>query len=176
MQYTLYAMGRHREVITATKPILDLDARSVFAYQNLGFAYAFLGRADSAVAALEKAIVLDPQVFGGRVFSMFGYAAAGRWSDAERERGILEREQRNSPNFVKAFVAVTFGQLDSAAVAVERGIAGREPLFKTMFVSCDPAFDPIKSHPRFQAAMRRLNARVCPPQGTWPIPSRRPTG
>ena len=169
IQYTLYAQRQYRAAIDATRSILDLDPRSVSAYQNMGLAYAFLRMPDSAVAAFETGIRIDPKMFGGRMYMMFGYAAAGRWADAERVRAILNREGGNSPHFIKGIADLTFGKPDAAFSEIERGIEQREPLFQDLSLPCDPLFDPLKSNPRFDALARRLGAKTCPASGPWPI-------
>ncbi|HVT39059.1 MAG TPA: hypothetical protein VHE78_08435, partial [Gemmatimonadaceae bacterium] len=169
IQYTLYAQRQYRAAIDATRAILDLDPRSLFAYQNMGLAYAFLEMPDSAIAAFEKGVSIDPRIFGGRMYTMFGYAAAGRWTEAERERAILEREGGNSPHLIRGIIELTFGRPDSAFVAIERGIEQREPLFQEITIPCEPLLDPLKANPRFEALMRRLGAKTCPASGRWPI-------
>ena len=124
---------------------------------------------DSAVRAFEHGVRIDSTAYGDRVFTMFGYATQGRWADATRERDVVLREERNSPNVIQAFVGVTFGQYDSAAAAMERALEHREPLILTMRWSCDPMFNPIKMHPRFVAVAKRVGAVICPATVAWPI-------
>lgn len=124
--------------------------------------------------AFEHGVRIDSTAYGDRVFTVFGYGALGRWADAERERDIVLREKRNSPNVIEAFVGVTFGQYDAAAAAIDRAFEHREPLILTMRPSCDPMFNPIKTHPRFVALARRVGAVICPATVAWPIrPPRR---
>jgi len=172
VQYLLYAARRFREAVDATPAILAVDPNSTFAYLNVGVAYAFLGRPDSAVAAVDRALKIDPHSFGNRSWAMFVYAAAGRWASADEQRRLARREPGNSPNYPRAFAEVVAGNTDSAIVALERGIRGREPLFGNIFFSCDPIFDPLKSSSRFRALMGEVGANICPPTSRWPIPSR----
>jgi serine/threonine-protein kinase len=173
IQYTLYLQRQYRRAIDAARPVLDLDPRSVAAYQVMGLAYAFLGIPDSAVVALETAIRIDPG-FGGRMYAMFGYAAAGRWADAERARVMAAREGGNSPHLIAGIADLTFGKPDSALIVVERGIELREPLFQDIAIPCDPLFDPLKANPRFEGLMRRLGVKMCAASGRWPIQARAP--
>lgn len=168
-QYDLYALGRFREAIDATRLLIDLDPNSAGAYLAMGTAYVFTGQPDSAVLAFEHAVRIDPTGYGDRVFTMFGYAAQGRWADAERERDIVLREKRNSPNLIEAFVAVTFGKYDAAAAAIDRAVEHREPLLLTIRLSCEPMFNPLKTNPRFIALAKRVGAVICPATVAWPI-------
>jgi hypothetical protein len=101
---------------------------------------------------------------------MFGYAAAGRWKDADAQRDQLERAQNdNSPNYRRMMLGLAYGNYDAAMTALERGVASREALFGIVSIPCDQLFDPLKSNPRFEILMRRLGARMCPAAGKWPV-------
>jgi serine/threonine-protein kinase len=175
LQYSLFVARDYRSVLTETQRILELDARTsaVWANETLGMSYLFLEETDSATAAFERAMHVDPTSYGGRMYLVFGYAAAGRWKEAREQRTLLERETAgNSPNFQRVVVHEAFGQLDSAMVDLERAVEAREPLFLTFWVNCDPMFDALKKDPRFGALMKRVGVDVCPAAGRWPITSR----
>ena len=180
LQYFLICAQRFRETIDVTRRIFDLDSTVVFAYQNLAFAYGFLGITDSAVTAFENAYRLDPQMIGNGAFLVYGYALAGRRADAARQRAIEERRAPgNSPNFATFVMDLAFGEYDSALAALERGVRNREPLFLAVTLGCDPMFDPLKSNPRFVALVNEVGERLCPaaslnpqPRGQQPKPVR----
>jgi TolB-like protein/tetratricopeptide (TPR) repeat protein/tRNA A-37 threonylcarbamoyl transferase component Bud32 len=172
VQYTLYVMRDYRAAIRETPGILELSAgeSAITVYQTLGTAYLFAGEPDSAIAAFEKGVHLDPKLYGGRMFLVLGYAAAGRWKEAREQRTLLERETGgNSVNLQRAVVHEVFGQMDSAMVDLERAADAKEPLFLTFWVNCDPMFDALKKDPRFGALMKRVGVTVCPASGRWPI-------
>jgi len=54
-------------------------------------------------------------------------------------------------------------------VDLQRAIAAKEPVFLTVWVNCDPMFDPLKADPRFGALMKQVGVTVCPAAGRWPI-------
>ena len=180
LQSAVFGMARqYAAAIAAVKAGLDLDPKSVIMYQSLGFYYAFNHLPDSAVTAFETAFKLNPTLFGARSNLVFGYAAAGRWADADRQRALMTREKTgNSPNEQQMIVHLAYGEREAAMDALERSVAAREPLIAIMSIPCDPLLDPLKGSPRFASLMRRLGARACPASGTWPIPPRsvRPKG
>jgi len=166
----LYMMGRYDDAIAAARASLDIDPRSVVVYQALGYYFAFNGMPDSAVTAFETGYRINPGLFFGRANLVFGYAAAGRWKDAARQRQIAEREPNvESPNLKRAVIDIAFGQYDAAAASIDRAITDREVLVGVASLACDPIFDPLKSNPRFALSMARIGSRPCPARARWPI-------
>jgi len=173
LQYYLYLARDFRGAVEATRDILELDPQNAPAWGNLGAAYAFLGRPDSAAAAFEKSAALDSTQYGTKVGLVWGYAAAGRWKEAEAQRPAAERQllAGNSPNLQRATLHLAFGQIDSAATDIERSVAKLEPYLLFTGIPCDPAWDPLKSNPRFLRAVGRLWPRLCPASTPSPIRS-----
>jgi tetratricopeptide (TPR) repeat protein len=168
--YLLGMAGHQREALEQGKASLALAPALPLAHRSRGFEWAFAGVSDSALAELETAFRLDSMSWGGRSNLVFGYALTGRWSDAARQRALLEREPGGvSPNWPRMVAALSFGEYDAAMTALERGVAAREPYFGVFSIPCDPLFDPLKGNPRFQRLMARLEARPCPPRYKWPI-------
>jgi hypothetical protein len=112
-------------------------------------------------------------VFGGRSNLVIGYAAAGRWKDALRQRALLEHEiNANSPNYQPMLAHLALGEYDAAMTSLERGVAAHEPLLGLLSIPCDPLFDPLQSNPRFAAVLKRIGGKACPVTTKWPIPAR----
>jgi TolB-like protein/tetratricopeptide (TPR) repeat protein/tRNA A-37 threonylcarbamoyl transferase component Bud32 len=87
----LIAARRFPEATAAVRRVLATDSSFSIALLTLGFAHAFGGQPDSAVATLERAVRLYPQMPRLRAELLFAYAAAGRWSDAARVRAQRAR-------------------------------------------------------------------------------------
>jgi hypothetical protein len=125
---------------------------------------------DSALAAFTAAARLDSIGFAGRGALVFGNAAAGRWSDAARERARLERDPPgNSLHYRRAIAALAYVETGTAMTELERSVTTLEPMPGVVSLPCDPLFDPLKREPRFELLMQRLGARACPPSLPWPI-------
>jgi tetratricopeptide (TPR) repeat protein len=171
--YAFELLRQYDAAIATTKAAIDLDSGNVLAHQGLGFLFAFNNMPDSAVRQLETAFSLDSTLFGGRSNLVFGYAVAGRWTDASRQRALLEREVGgNSPNYYRMVAHLAFGEYDAAMGALERSAAAREPLLGLPSIGCDPIFDPLKPDPRLSALVQRLGARTCSAVSKWPIAPR----
>ncbi len=161
--YAMYLARRHRDAIAMTREALALDPHAVLALRGLAFAYAFGGAPDSAAAAFEATFRADSMVVGGRSNLVFGYAVAGRWSDADRQRALINYANAgNSQNYYRTLVGLAYGDFDAAMAAFEQGVKDRDPLFSNVSLPCDPLFDPLKSNPRFAVVMRRIGAHAMP--------------
>jgi serine/threonine-protein kinase len=170
MGYGFRMRRQYDSALALTRLAGELQPDNPIVSHSLGFIYAFRHVPDSAVAEFEKAFRLDSLSYGGRANLVFGYAVAGRWRDADRERAIIERSPAgNSPNYSRMVVHLAYGQYEAAMSDMERGIAAQEAQFGVPSLACDALFDPLKSRMRFQALMRRLGLRVCPVTGDWPI-------
>jgi serine/threonine-protein kinase len=170
--YSLYLARRYREAIAMDKEALALDSHAILILRGLGLMFAFSGAPDSAAAAFEATFKADSMVVGGRTNLVFGYAVAGRWNDADRQRALINYVNvGNSRNYYHTIVDLAYGDFDGAMAAFEQGVKDREPLFSNISLPCDPLFDPLKSNPRFAVVMRRIGAHACP-AGPWPIAPR----
>jgi eukaryotic-like serine/threonine-protein kinase len=169
--YVLELQRQYGAAITTLKLAIDLDPRNIIARQGLGFVFAFDNMPDSAVHQFEVAFAQDSTAFAGRAGLVFGYAAAGRWSDAFRQRALLARAVNvNSPNYHPMIAHLALGEYDEAMASLERGVEAHEPLFGLVSLPCDPIFDPLQRNPRFIAVVRKVGGAACPVTTKWPIP------
>jgi eukaryotic-like serine/threonine-protein kinase len=171
--YLLASSGQYAEAIRQANKVLELDPTSVLTLQELGFLYALTGHPDSSVAAFQRAFQSDSMFFG-RSTLVFGYAAAGRWKDADRERALVDRDRNgNSPHYQQMIVHLAYGEYADAMTSLERGVATFEPRYSSSSIACDPIYDPLKSNPRFASLMLRIGAVACPASASWPVVTRR---
>jgi tetratricopeptide (TPR) repeat protein len=79
----LLAAGRYNQSIEQTRKALELDPNFWWAYQNLGLAYERKKQYPEAIAALEKARLVDvnPSSLG---YLGYVYAAAGKKAEAQK--------------------------------------------------------------------------------------------
>jgi serine/threonine-protein kinase len=169
LSYQLELSRQFDEAITNVKQAIALAPTNVLGHQGLGFLYVFTGKPDSAVFAFQKAFALDSVIYG-RNNLVFGYAAAGRWADARRERALVDKASGgNSPNYHRMIAHLAFSEFDEAMTSLERGVANHEALFSNVSIPCDPIYDPLKASPRFGRLMKTIGADACPAAGVWPI-------
>ena len=135
---------------------LELDPNYAAARQNLAAVYTELGRYDEALAELKK---LGPLGDHPVVLAELGrtYALSGRRKEALRARGRIEALSKRSyvSSYWAAALSVALGDNDQALARLEQAHAERDAWL--IFLNGDPRFDAVRSDPRFQALLRRMN-------------------
>jgi len=151
----LYAR-RYDQALKQFAKTLELDPTSGPAQFGLGWAYRCKSQYEPGIAALRKVGELWP---GSSPLGMLGevYAAAGYEDEAQK---ILEQlqelsKQRYVTPYVVARIYNTLGRKDEALHWLET--AYRERAEWMVLLKVDPCWDDLRSDPRFQDLMRRMN-------------------
>jgi serine/threonine-protein kinase len=147
---------KYDEAIEQYRKTLEIDPNFNSAIDNRALAYIQKGMLTEAVAEYEK--TAGP---GGAptVGLAYAYAKAGRKVEAQQMLGRLQAlsSQRYVPAMSSARVYAALGQKDQAFVWLERAYADRSISAQTMGIKVNPAFDPLRSDPRFADLLRRIN-------------------
>ncbi len=176
------ALGRFEEAIEAAKRALDLDPVTLTSNLVLGWVYAKARRYDDAIAQYKHLIERDPDYrlarselawtytykgmfkealaeyqklgFPSEPMLAYLYAVSGRTKDAVQM--ALEWERREPASFYnRALVYAGLGNNDRALELLEQSYQVHEGLM--WLLKADPVFDNIRSDPRFQALLRKMN-------------------
>ena len=156
----LYRAGRvefqarhYDEAIALFRRILELNPNDQLGLYGLGLAYEAQGKFDTAILCLKKQNLQ-------RGFDVAAvYAAAGNPAEARRHldesiRRLADEKSYLRPGWV-AEVYVSLGDKDEAMRWLERGYKERDIWLALLKVW--PRFDPMRSDPRFQDLLRRMN-------------------
>jgi serine/threonine protein kinase/Tfp pilus assembly protein PilF len=154
---TLLRAGRYAEAAQGALRAIEFDAENERAHATLGWAYFFQGQVAAGLTELERAVSLSP----GRVQWLaqlgHGYARAGepdKARDVLRQLDDLAQRTYVSP-YHRALVYTGLGEQERALDLLERALderAGAMYGIKGSFL-----FAPLRSHPRFQALLRKMN-------------------
>jgi tetratricopeptide (TPR) repeat protein len=145
---------RYDESVQESMKTLELDRGFAVAHYELGQALAQKRMYDEAIAAFQKAIELSGH--NGAFDSNLGYvyAVSGRRDEATRIiRKLEERHDQNpSADANVALVYVALGDPDQAMNWLTKAYEAR---FNPSIL-LRPAFDPLRSDPRFQDLILRI--------------------
>ncbi len=127
------------------------------AHGVLGYTYLFKSMCEPAIAALRKGVELSQ---GASVFlASLGeaYAAAGSRDEAQKTLEQLTElsRQRYVMPYPVARIYTALGKRDEALRWLETAYRERAALM--VFLKIDPQLDDLRSEPRFQDLLRRMN-------------------
>ena len=149
--------GRYDEALEAANHAIALNRDYARGHSTLGWSLFGKGRFDEGLVALERAVALSP---GDTLWlAQLGqaYALAGNVDQARDILRDLEEQSRRryvSPYHL-AYVHTGLGQQERAIDCLERAYeqrAGAVYGIRGSFL-----FAPLRSHPRFQALLRRMH-------------------
>jgi len=175
----LQNLGRFDEALQAEATVRELDPLgSAVAYEEEGTILYFARRYDEAMERFRRALRLDPTHTSVYFFIGLTYAETGRYAEAlaalrqtdqphtesirgyvlallgrtDEARGILDSL---SGPLAKAVVHLGLGEYDRALDLLEQAAESRP--WPLRLLKVEPAYDPVRDRPRFQALLRRMH-------------------
>jgi tetratricopeptide (TPR) repeat protein len=151
----LYRARRYDEAIHEMRKALDLNPEDAYPHLQLSMAYSDKGMHEQAIAEGQKAFE------GGRLpqadlWLARALALAGKRQEA---RKIIERALQSKQRYVAplplALAYVALGEKNLAFSALERVYVERS--IELVYLRVEPGLDPLRSDPRFQDLLRRMN-------------------
>jgi tetratricopeptide (TPR) repeat protein len=148
---------RYDEAVEQLRKTLEMDPNFAMAHFLLGGAYKEKGQYESAIAEYQKG--RSASGGSGYLLAALGraYAAAGKRREALKILGELKELSKRryvSASFV-ASIYVALGEKDQALEWLEKGYRDRDAAM--VGLNWVPTFDPLRSDPRFQDLLRRMN-------------------
>ena len=154
---TLLRAGRYPEALELAERIIEFEPGLARGYSTSGWARIKMGNFAEGLAALERAVSLSP---GSPMFqAQLGeaYALAGKVNEARdvlRKLTDLSKQQYIPPYFF-AYVHAGLGDANAAIDCLDLAYEQRSGALygiKGSFL-----FENLRSHPRFQALLKKLN-------------------
>jgi tetratricopeptide (TPR) repeat protein len=149
--------GRYDEALSAVTRVLAVEPQLPLAHATLGWVHLLSGRPDQGIAALERAVAISPE--NTLYLAQLGqaYSRVGRMEEARAALAQLEETstRRYVSPYHMAYVHTGLGEYERALDWLERAYeerAGGVFGMKGSFL-----FAPLRSHPRFQALLRKMN-------------------
>ena len=147
--------GQYEKARQRASRSAELDPDFPPAYELLGYALWRMGESGRAIDALRKAVELSDR-HPERVGDLgYAYAAAGMPEEARKLLGELERMR--VPGHVTTALAKVhagLGDKDLAFASLDEAIEEGNPA--VIWLNFSPAFDPLRSDPRYDDLLRRI--------------------
>jgi len=145
---------RYDEAVEQSEKTLKMDANFAVGHYELGQALVQKHMYDRAIGEFQRAIELSGH--SGAFDSNLGYAYAVSGRKEEALKIVDELESRHPTNYsVDADIALIYVGLDDRDEAIGRLNKAFDARFKASILR-RPAFDPLRSDPRFQDLLRRM--------------------
>jgi DNA-binding winged helix-turn-helix (wHTH) protein/TolB-like protein/Tfp pilus assembly protein PilF len=150
-----YFARRYDEAIEEGRKALSLEGNTAIAHYFLSQAYIEKGMYDDAIAELHKTLSLAPDA-DTLALLVRAYALAGDKEKARKTFDEIDRLAKRSyvPPFTLGVAYMGIGDNDRALDWLEKALEERSP--NLVGLKTEPAFDGLRSEPRFKELMRRI--------------------
>ena len=157
LAYLFHVRREYDRAVAQFRSTLDLDPNYSLAHWLLATTYFLLGDLDAAVAEAETLARLSARSPLALCLLAASQATAGRTTEVQKLlaeiRGIAPTT--HVPPYCMAWIALAMDDLDQAMAWLERTVEEREPMIVN--INQEPYYDRIRSHPRYQALVRKMN-------------------
>jgi TolB-like protein/DNA-binding winged helix-turn-helix (wHTH) protein/Tfp pilus assembly protein PilF len=149
--------GRYDQAIRQERKTIEMDPKRPNTHFVLGYTYLKERQYDLAVREFTK----FAQLFGGdpgrSAWVGYAYGLSGRRQQALEVLKRLNATSTTGPSsaFGRALVYIGLGDKQRASAWLEKAYEQHEWIL--LSVNADPAFDSLRSEPRFQDLLRRMN-------------------
>ena len=156
---TLYYARQYDQSIEQLKKTLELDSNFYLAHNDLGYDYLEKSMYPEAIAEFEKAVTASGR--GAPALASLAYAYAVQGKKAEAQNVLDQLTELSKKKYIQprllARIYVGLGDKDKAFEYLKKSYEDRsiETGFGT--INVDPDFDPLRSDPRYNDLLRRMN-------------------
>jgi len=149
---------RFEEAESELTRVLELDPEFRAAREALGWSFIARGMFKEALAALEEINRRTAAPFKVIPHRMWALVGMGQEAEARQLFRLLEERREREPEMSLeadfALAHMTLGETDQTLDYLEASVEGR--LGMVVFLNTMQPWDPIRTHPRFEALVRRV--------------------
>jgi serine/threonine protein kinase/tetratricopeptide (TPR) repeat protein len=155
--YDLYLARRYDQAITQLRKSLDLDSGYWPAYYPLVPALEQQGRFSEAILTLKTARAIEDSSLVLNAELVRALALSGRRAEAQQALEELRSRAKHShvSGYILATVYTALGDKSQAFAHLQQSYQQRS--FFLALIKLDPEVDSLRSDPRFQDVLRRMN-------------------
>jgi tetratricopeptide (TPR) repeat protein len=150
-----YFSRQYDLAVEQAQKAMEVDPNHAWPYYLLGLVHEQKGEFSQAIAAFQKAMVLEESP-GVLAWLGHAYAASGNRSEALKALADLQRLSKRryvDPTYF-AVIYLGLGEKDQALASVQKALEERTEAL--LFLIRDPIFESFLSEPRFQDLLRRV--------------------
>ena len=155
--WALFNARQYDEAIAEFGQALEMDRSYHYAFAGRGLAYLQKQQYDQAIAALQELVKLNPTSY--RLANLgYAYAAAGQREKALKilkEVKRLEALNAVHQSYPLVILYAGLGNKDEAFANLEKAFVNNPA--DLMYIKIDPLLDSLRTDPRFQNLLQRLN-------------------
>jgi len=156
--YHYYLARQYDQAAKQLTATLEMDPNCAQAHFILGMVYLRQPKLGDAIAELRKAVTLEG--YCSRYVAELGIALATAGMHSEASRKLDDLEELSQRRYVSPFwrailLDALVGRREETLEALEKAYEARDAQLSDLKV--DPGCDPLRSNPRFQALLRRMN-------------------
>jgi len=155
-----YLARQYDQAIEQERKTLELDPNFAWAHLTLGQAYVQKSTYKEGIAEFEKELVIST----GSTIALgdlgYAYAVAGRRAEAQKVLDKLNElsKQKWVPAWSRTPIYAGLGEKDKAFEWLDKAYEERSIITGFWgYTKADPAYDPLRSDPRFADLLRRMN-------------------
>jgi tetratricopeptide (TPR) repeat protein len=152
----LFYGKRYDEALEKGREAFERDSSFSTLRQELARIYVALGRCGEALTVLQSSVDQHVAALGG--VRGYSYARCGHRAEALAERARLRREARATGHvspYALAVIDAGLGNTDDAIAELQQ--AYTERVWAMYMIRLEPAFDVLRSDPRFVAIVRKMH-------------------
>jgi serine/threonine-protein kinase len=154
-----YLAQQYDQAIEQERKTVELDPNFPLAHGYLGLAYVQKSAYKEGIAECEKDLVVSPG--NPWALSVLGYAfaVAGRRAEAQKlldQLNVISKQRYVQASFM-AIIYVGLGEKHKTFEWLEKSYEERSQGLIGNFIKVSPVYNPLRSDPRFQDLLRRMN-------------------
>jgi tetratricopeptide (TPR) repeat protein len=155
--WVFFYARQYDHALEQCRKVLELDPHSVSAHECIASTYLATGAYERATAGYQDLAAIsenDPLRLTGLGCS---YALAGKRAEARKVLAQLELASKSSyvAPFFLSLVHASLGDKSGAFASLDKAFTARDSYLVRLKV--EPALDPLRSDPRFEKLLRRMN-------------------
>jgi TolB-like protein/Tfp pilus assembly protein PilF len=149
-----YFARRFDDVFATSRTGLEITPDYGGFYEVMGYCHVIQQQYAEAIESFNKAIALGDDSSSTEIFLAWAFADAGQTDKAEKIiNKYLSGEKHFWPSDM-ALVQASLGDKDAAIASLENAYTDHD--YQIKWIKVDPAYDPLRSDPRFIDLVRRV--------------------